>query len=41
MSFPNLDAQNKYQTDPTHNLFIEQAAHLWERVVVNDSISLD
>ena len=38
MSFPNLDAQNKYQRDPTHKLFIEEASHLWERVLVNDSI---
>ncbi|MDA8947629.1 Dabb family protein [Flavobacteriaceae bacterium] len=40
MSFPNLEAQNTYQTDPTHNLFIEEASHLWERVVVSDSIAV-
>lgn len=40
MSFPNLEAQNEYQTDPTHTLFIEEASHLWERVLVHDSISL-
>lgn len=40
MSFPDLEAQNAYQTDPTHELFIEEAAHLWERVLVNDSLSL-
>ena len=39
MSFPNLDAQNKYQRDPTHNLFLKEAAHLWERVLVSDSIA--
>lgn len=40
MSFPSLEAQNTYQTDPTHNLFIEEASHLWERVVVSDSIAV-
>ena len=40
MSFPDLEAQNAYQTDPTHNLFIEEASQLWERVSVHDSISL-
>ena len=40
MSFPDLEAQNTYQTDPTHNLFIEEAAHLWERVIVHDSIAI-
>ena len=40
MSFPDLEAQNTYQTDPTHELFIKEAAHLWDRVVVSDSIAL-
>jgi hypothetical protein len=39
MSFPDLDSQNKYQRDPTHSIFIEEASHLWERVLVNDSIT--
>ena len=39
MIFLDLDAQNAYQNDPTHKLFIEEAAHLWERVIVYDSIS--
>ena len=40
MSFPDIEAQNAYQNDPTHELFIKEAAHLWERVLVNDSLSL-
>ena len=40
MSFPSLEAQNAYQTDPTHELFIEEASPLWERVLVSDSLSL-
>jgi len=39
MIFPDLEAQNTYQTDPTHLLFIEEAAHLWKRVLVYDSIA--
>lgn len=39
MVFSDLEAQNAYQTDPTHMLFIEEASHLWERVLVYDSIS--
>jgi hypothetical protein len=40
MTFPNLEAQNTYQNDPTHLLFIEEAQHLWENVRVHDSIAL-
>ena len=40
MCFVDLDAQNTYQTDPTHELFIEEASHLLERVLVSDSIAL-
>jgi hypothetical protein len=39
MLFPDLEAQNAYQTDPTHLLFIEEASHLWDRVLVYDSVS--
>ena len=40
MSFPSLDAQNAYQTDPSHLTFIEEAEHLWNQVRVYDSISI-
>ena len=39
MLFPDLEAQNAYQTDPTHLLFIEEASHLWDRLLVYDSVS--
>ena len=32
MSFPSLELKTAYQDDPTHQLFIEEAQHLWERV---------
>jgi hypothetical protein len=41
MIFPDLKTQNLYQNDPTHILFIEEASHLWEKVRVHDSISID
>jgi len=40
MTFPTLEAQDTYQTDPTHLLFIEEASHLWEKVLVYDSLSI-
>ncbi len=40
MSFPNLKAQDEYQTDPSHILFIQEAKHLWIKVRVHDSISI-
>jgi len=40
MTFPNLEAQNTYQNDPTHLLFIEEAKHLWEKVRVHDSVTI-
>ena len=29
VNFPSLEDQNKYQIDPHHLLFIEEAKHLW------------
>jgi hypothetical protein len=40
MCFLDLEAQNAYQTDPSHTLFIEEAQHLWKQVRVHDSISI-
>ena len=40
VNFPSLEDQNKYQIDPHHLLFIEEAKHLWEKVKVYDSLSI-
>jgi|TARA_B100001094_G_scaffold326568_1_gene382975 hypothetical protein len=40
MIFNSLDDQNAYQIDQTHTLFIEEASHLWERVLVSDSVNI-
>ena len=38
MTFADAEAEAAYQTDPTHLRFIEEAQHLWRKVVVYDAI---
>ena len=38
MIFDDIEAQNAYQSHPLHQKFIDECSHLWERVVVYDSI---
>jgi hypothetical protein len=38
--FGNKALQDEYQTDPVHLRFIKDCAHLWERVVVYDSVDV-
>jgi hypothetical protein len=40
MFFDNIEAQNAYQTDPLHKKFVEEYSHLWEKVIVYDSLSV-
>jgi hypothetical protein len=37
--FDNPADQESYQTDPMHLEFIDQCSHLWNRVVVYDSVN--
>ena len=37
--FNNFAEQERYQTDPVHLNFIATCKHLWERVVVYDSVN--
>lgn len=39
MFFENVEAQDTYQTHPTHLAFVENYSHLWEKVVVYDMIA--
>ena len=39
MMFESVEAQNQYQVHPLHVKFVENYAHLWERVVVYDSVT--
>ena len=38
--FDTSEAQDAYQIDPLHLVFIDECKHLWERVVVYDSIDI-
>ncbi|MEQ9210170.1 MAG: Dabb family protein, partial [Pseudomonadales bacterium] len=40
MFFDDLEAQSAYQAHPIHLEFVENCSHLWERVVVHDSITV-
>ena len=37
--FDNPDDQESYQTDPVHLDFIRECSHLWNKVVVYDSVN--
>ncbi len=36
--FDNLQDQESYQVDPIHRRFVQECSHLWNKVVVYDSI---
>lgn len=38
VSFPSKEEQDKYQAEEAHLKFIEDAKHLWSKVVVYDSL---
>lgn len=40
MLFDDVEGQNAYQVHPLHKKFVEECSHLWERVVVFDSIAV-
>ena len=40
LTFPSKELQEKYQNEPAHQTFIEEASHLWEKVKVYDSVGL-
>ena len=39
--FDSAEDQDIYQTDPIHLKFIEECSHLWNKVVVYDTISVE
>ena len=40
VTFESAEAQQKYQDEPPHKLFVEESSHLWTKVIVYDSLSL-
>ncbi|MFO7720021.1 MAG: Dabb family protein [Gillisia sp.] len=41
LTFASKEMQDNYQDEPAHLLFIEEAAHLWNKVIVYDSVGID
>ncbi len=41
MFFDDLTAQKTYQDHPLHQEFIKQYAHLWEKVIVYDTLTIE
>ncbi|MGB5499218.1 MAG: Dabb family protein [Maribacter sp.] len=40
VTFESVDAQQKYQDEAPHKLFIEESSHLWNKVIVYDSTGI-
>lgn len=40
LTFESADAQQKYQEEPAHLLFIEESSSLWNKVIVYDSMGI-
>ncbi|MDQ6843488.1 MAG: Dabb family protein [Bacteroidota bacterium] len=38
--FANKEDQDIYQTDPVHLKFIDECSHLWQKVVVYDTVEV-
>ena len=38
--FKNKEDQDSYQTDPVHLQFVDECSHLWNKVVVYDTVNL-
>lgn len=37
--FEDADAQDSYQIDPIHLKFVDECSHVWEKVIVYDSVN--
>lgn len=40
LMFDDKAAQDSYQTDPIHLAFVKEYSHLWDKVVVYDSVDI-
>lgn len=41
VTFESAEAQQHYQTEPPHLLFIEESSKLWTKVLVYDSVGIE
>ncbi|WP_395339324.1 Dabb family protein [Ningiella sp. W23] len=39
VTFESAQAQQNYQDEPAHKLFVDKASALWEKVIVYDSVN--
>ncbi|NND11989.1 MAG: Dabb family protein [Flavobacteriaceae bacterium] len=40
LTFKDKEAQDRYQEEPAHKLFIEESSGLWSKVLVYDSVNI-
>ena len=40
LQFSNKESHDAYQVDPVHQAFVDNCAHLWEKVLIFDSESI-
>ncbi|HMB65079.1 MAG TPA: Dabb family protein [Eudoraea sp.] len=40
VTFDSAEAQQDYQEEPPHKLFIEESSNLWNKVIVYDSVGI-
>ncbi|MGI9550675.1 MAG: Dabb family protein [Aurantibacter sp.] len=40
VTFESAEAQQLYQEEPPHKVFVEESSHLWTKVIVYDSQSI-
>lgn len=41
VTFDSAEAQENYQTEAVHLAFIENASHLWDKVIVYDALGMN
>jgi hypothetical protein len=41
LTFESADEHQKYQKEPSHDVFVSECKDLWDRVLVYDSICID
>ena len=41
VTFESAEAQENYQTEAVHLAFIENASHLWDKVIVYDALGMN
>ena len=40
VTFASKEDHDKYQAEPVHKKFVEESSHLWEKVLIYDSVNI-